>query len=92
MPKKKSVKSTKAPAKPSQKDLFSAHPHLKWLLPIFAVVALGFAVLVYKSDNMDDTKYDKSHVIKEEVKSKLMNDNDNKTDDDMTSPVPTVSY
>lgn len=48
MPKKKSTKST--PKKQSHGELFDKHPHLKWLIPVFFVVA-AIALYFMKIDS-----------------------------------------
>lgn len=79
--KKAAPKTT--PKKATSKNLFDLHPNLKWLLPLFFILAVGF-LLAFKHRISDEDKgRDNSAVIKQEIKQKIEN---HANDDDLVSP------
>jgi hypothetical protein len=85
MAKKKTKKVTPkpAPAKKS-KSLFELHPNLKWLLPLFFIMAIGFIFVAKHRINDEDNGIDKSAIIKQEIKQEILNHAAN--DDQVASP------
>ncbi len=75
----------------SSGDLFTNHNNLKWLLPVFALVALGFIYVLHHAKEEISATENQS-VFKQNIRTHLQTDNDKETTDDNATVSPTRQY